>query len=133
MSIATISGNGYLVKEMAKGFIDFARIEELTEQMGIDNFKNLFDRYIIEAETMIAGLSEPSAKNQDVTILIKEIHKVAGSSATFGAIEMQKALNQLEMLGKESDAPTVISRLGELKKTWNASKQSYKDQGLLKT
>ena len=126
-----ISGNGYLVKNMATGFIDFKRIEELKERMGMDVFKTLFDRYIAEAERMIAGLGEPSAKNQDVSDLIKEIHKVAGSSATFGAMEMQKALNQLEVLGKKSDTLTVISRLEDLKETWSASKQSYRDQGLL--
>ena len=116
---------------MATGFIDFKRIEELKEQMGVDVFKTLFDRYITEAERMIAGLGEPSAKNQDVSDLIKEIHKVAGSSATFGAIEMQKALNQLEVLGKKSDTLTVISRLEDLKEIWSASKQSFRDQGLL--
>ena len=56
---------------------------------------------------------------------------MAGSSATFGAIEMHKVLNQLEMLGKESDAHTVISRLGELNEIWDASKKSYQDEGLL--
>ena len=97
----------------------------------MDIFKLLFDRYIDEAEKIIADLSEPSAKNQDVTVLIQELHKVAGSSATFGATEMQKVLNQLEMLGKESDALKVISRLGELKEIWDVSKKSYKDQGFL--
>tara|TARA_B100001057_G_scaffold283821_1_gene284192 strand:+ start:381 stop:878 length:498 start_codon:yes stop_codon:yes gene_type:complete len=129
--VIDISGNGYLVEGVVTVFIDFKITEELKEQLGIDVFRTLFDCYITETETMISGLSEPSAKNQDVTDLIKEIHKVAGSSATFGALEMHKALNQMEILGKESDAPTVISRLDELKETWNASKQSYRDQELL--
>ena len=116
---------------MVTAFIDLKRIEELKEQMGMDIFKLLFDRYIDEAEKIIADLSEPSAKNQDVTVLIQELHKVAGSSATFGATEMQKVLNQLEMLGKESDARKVISRLGELKEIWDVSKKSYTDQGFL--
>ena len=114
-------------------FIDLKRIEELKEQMGMDIFKPLFSCYINETEKMIADLSASSAKNQDVNVLIEEIHKVAGSSATFGATEMQKVLNQLEMLGKESDAYTVISRLGELKEIWDASKKSYQDHGLLNT
>ena len=116
---------------MVTGLIDLKRVEELKEQIGMDIFKLLFDRYIDEAEKIIADLSEPSAKNQDVTVLIQELHKVAGSSATFGATEMQKVLNQLEMLGKESDALKVISRLGELKEIWDVSKKSYKDQGFL--
>ncbi len=99
--------------------------------MGTDVFKTLFDRYITEAETMIAGLGEPYAKNLDAADMIKEIHKVAGSSATFGAMEMQKALNQLEVLCKKSDTLTVISRLEELKEIWDSSKLSYQDQGLL--
>ena len=126
-----IHGNGYLVMDIATGRIDLKRVEELKEQMGMDIFKLLFDRYMDEAEKMIADLSKPSAKNQDVTVLIQEIHKVAGSSATFGATEMHKVLNQLEMLGKESDAHTVISRLGELNQIWDASKKSYQDEGLL--
>ena len=116
---------------MLTGFIDLKRVEELKEQMGMDIFKLLFDRYMDEAEKMIADLSEPSAKNQDVTVLTQEIHKVAGSSATFGATEMHKVLNQLEMLGKASDVHTVISRLGELNEIWDASKKSYQDEGLL--
>ena len=127
----SISGNDLLIKDMVTGLIDLKRVEELKEQMGMDIFKLLFDRYMDEAEKMIADLSKPSAKNQDVTVLIQEIHKVAGSSATFGATEMHKVLNQLEMLGKESDAHTVISRLGELNQIWDASKKSYQDQGLL--
>ena len=116
---------------MVTFFIDLKRIEELKEQMGVDIFKPLFARYINEAEKMIVDLSEPSAKNQDVSVLIREIHKVAGSSAAFGATEMQKVLNRLEMLGKESDAYTVVSQLGELKEIWDASKKSYQDEGLL--
>ena len=117
--------------DMVTDFIDVKRIEELKEQMGVDIFKPLFERYINEAEKIIADLSEPYAKNQDVTFLTQELHKVAGSSAIFGATEMQKVLNQLEMLGKESDARKVISRLGELKEIWDVSKKSYTDQGFL--
>ena len=118
---------------MVTGLIDLKRVEDLQEQMGMDIFKLLFDRYMDEAEKMIADLSEPSAKNQDVNVLIQEIHKLAGSSAIFGAIEMHKVLNQMEMLGKESDANTFISRLEELNEIWDASKKSYQDHGLLNT
>ena len=116
---------------MVTVLIDLKRVEELKEQMGMNIFKLLFDRYMDEAEKMIADLSKPSAKNQDVTVLTQEIHKVAGSSATFGAIEMHKVLNQMEMLGKESDANTFISRLEELNEIWDASKKSYQDEGFL--
>ena len=120
-----------MIKDMVKGLIDLKRVEELKEQMGMDIFKLLFDRYMDEAEKTIADLNKPSAKNQDVTVFTQEIHKLAGSSATFGATEMHKVLNQLEMLSKESDAYTVISRLGELNQIWDASKKSYQDEGLL--
>ena len=116
---------------MAAGLIDLERIEELKEQIGTDIFKTLFSRYINEVEKMIVGLCETSAKNQDVSYLINEIHKVSGSSATFGAMEMQKILNQFENLCKDGSALMVICRLVELKEIWNASKQSYQDEGLL--
>ena len=116
---------------MATGFIDLKRIEELKEQIGTDTFKTLFNRYINEVEKMIVGLCETSSKNQDVSYLINEIHKVSGSSATFGAMEMQKILNQLENLCKDGGAPMVSCRLVELKEIWNASKQSYQGEGLL--
>ncbi len=80
---------------------------------------------------MIEGLCEPSALDSDVTDLIKAIHKVAGSSAALGATEMRKTLNQLEMLGKESDTSTVVSRVGDLKDIWHISKESFKNHGLL--
>ena len=48
-----ISGNDLLIKDMVTGLIDLKRVEELKEQMGMDIFKLLFDRYMDEAEKMI--------------------------------------------------------------------------------
>jgi CheY-like chemotaxis protein/nitrogen-specific signal transduction histidine kinase len=119
------------VLDMSTDIIDLEKIAELKDQLGVDVLKTLLDRLVNETEEMIEGLCAPSALDSDVTDLIKAIHKVAGSSAALGATEMRKTLNQLELLGKESDTPTVVSRVGDLKDIWHISKESLKNHGLL--
>jgi len=119
--IETLFGAGSLSTTSAKphsvGLISCDQIRELRQDIGADNFDSLFEKFRSEVATELAALTALDARS-DLAGWVKNIHRLTGSTATFGAIGLRDRLAKMESAAKRGDAAAAATHLPLLKPLW---------------
>ncbi len=101
--------------------INAAMINELLTDLGEERVKKLLQHYIEEAETILNEIFSTSETASDHS-LISNIHKLAGSSAMFGAQGLAGKLRELETLGKTEKENQMRKEIPELRNIWKKTR-----------
>jgi PAS domain S-box-containing protein len=91
-------------------------LDDLRETLGVDRLKLLLHRYAQEVETTIEELSNlPTDAFSDAE---RMAHRLAGTSATLGAVAMRAAFLKVETAANAENGPRTRKVIAELASVW---------------
>lgn len=101
--------------------VNAAMLSELATDLGTERVVTLVRSYIEESETILNEIysTEETATDQSV---VANIHKLAGSSAMFGAENFASKLRWLETLGKTDKEEQMHKELPEMREVWRKTR-----------
>lgn len=93
---------------------------ETRDALGEEAFAKLRARFMREVEDLVAWLQ--SDETQDYLEIAARAHKVAGSAAVFGAVQLREALKLIEQAAKAGDNATIERVVFGLNGVWRDTK-----------
>ena len=93
---------------------------ETREALGEDAFVKLRARFMLEVEDLVGWLQ--SDEKQDYLEVAERAHKVAGSAAVFGAVQLREALKSIEDAAKSGDNASIERIVFGLHGVWRDTK-----------
>ncbi len=111
--------------EPAPVLIDLAVLHSMAGDLGPDRTERLMDRFLTETSQSVARLSD-TTRTLDQSA-IREIHRLEGSAAMFGAQAMRLALSQMQTAWTQGAADQVSRDLTGLPALWQQTQQAYVD------
>jgi HPt (histidine-containing phosphotransfer) domain-containing protein len=111
--------------------LDVDKIIELGESLGTDSRAGLFERFVLEGDCLLEHLFEFKIKQNRLADVIAEVHKVAGSAAVLGTIEMHAQLRRMEVLGKSDKSENMWNAVDHLEAVWTRTKLSLNGCGFV--
>ncbi|MBY6048338.1 ATP-binding protein [Vannielia litorea] len=91
-------------------------LDELRETLGVEALAGLLDRFGTEVEALIAFLG--TSAEADLTDTAARTHKIAGSSATLGAVALRAALVGIEDAAKAGEVAAMQEGIAALPQVW---------------
>ncbi|MGR3793750.1 ATP-binding protein [Vannielia sp. SX4] len=91
-------------------------LDELRETLGVEALGTLLDRFGTEVEALIAFLG--TSAEADLTDTAARTHKIAGSSATLGAVALRAALVGIEDAAKVGEVAAMQEGIAALPQVW---------------
>jgi PAS domain S-box-containing protein len=102
--------------EAASSSVATQYLDDLRETLGVDQLSSLLDRYAQEVDRTITTLSDPAHNAlPDIAALA---HRLAGSSASMGAMEMRAAFLAIETSAKTDDKQRTDKWIAGLPEIW---------------
>lgn len=95
-------------------------LSQLTEMLGPEGAQNIVNRFVTEVEAVMQVFGNAEAHGMDE--LGRHAHRIAGSAATFGLMEMRAALIVIERAALEKDAARLEDALHALPAVWDAAR-----------
>ena len=93
-----------------------AYLDDLRETLGVDALGTLLDRFVAEVDETLAFLQEYTHHTPaDIAV---SAHKIAGSAATLGAVELRARLLEVEEAAKTGKPKAMATAIGALPATW---------------
>jgi PAS domain S-box-containing protein len=97
-----------------------AYLDDLGSTLGVEALETLLDRFAAEVDDTIAFLKEyPNRTPADIAA---RAHRIAGSAATLGAVELRNGLIKVEETAKSGDAQAMENAIAALPAIWDASR-----------
>lgn len=103
--------------------INTATLNELSTDLGAERTAGLVQSYIDESETMLNRIFS-TMDSATTEVLVADIHKMAGSSAMFGAEQFAAKLRTLETLGKTGKDTQMREDLPDLREIWKSTRNA---------
>lgn len=100
--------------------VDQLHSAETRDAVGPAGFEKLIGRFAQEVNALLDWLS--SAAVSDLSEVSAKAHKIAGSAAVFGAVELREILKEIEAAGQSQDAKTVAQLVEKLPAVWQRTK-----------
>lgn len=117
-------------KKMTDGIdiIDIERIDMMKDQLGEENLSSLLGRFAVEVDDVVGALKAAEHGTPEVSDLIPQIHKVAGSAAALGVSGIHKQLNLLEIAGKGEAPETMWDGVETLYVIWSQCQKVFSER-----
>lgn len=106
--------------ENSRVLVDTAHASETRQAVGKEAFETLMTRFHVEVEELLLWLksNEQLAPND----IVKHSHKVAGSAAVFGFVELRENLKAIEASAKSGGSSDLGNQIERLSAVWKATK-----------
>ena len=108
--------------------LDFTVLRALFEDLGASRAGSLVQKFRAEATAMVARITEQSARSLPDQNLIRDIHRLEGSAAMFGAKKLQRTLAEVETAWKSGAADQAARHLTRLNGVWEATEAAFQDE-----
>jgi CheY-like chemotaxis protein/HPt (histidine-containing phosphotransfer) domain-containing protein len=109
------------VQQKTATLVSESYLSDLRETLGEAAVRKLLLRYVSEMETAIAYLMDHKLHSaKEVSQLA---HRIAGSSAALGAVEMRATLVEIEKAAQTDDDKTLEENIAKLPSIWGATQQ----------
>lgn len=105
---------------MTATMIDQSHSAETRDALGEETFAKLRSRFVAEVDDLHAWATSDAA--QDFLEIASRSHKVAGSAAVFGAVELREVLKSIEAAAKLGDTGAINERTAALTDVWTQTK-----------
>jgi PAS domain S-box-containing protein len=97
-----------------------AYLDDLRSTLGIDALGPLLDRFVVEVDDTLAFLKELPPRSPADTAA--RAHRIAGSAATLGAIELRAGLLKVEEAARSGDPKDMAHAIDALSAIWTATR-----------
>ena len=124
---AVLNGAAPPVAATTLALIDVAVLRDMAGDLGADRANHLLDRFLAETGQSLADLAQ---RNPDPTAL-RDLHRLEGSAAMFGAQALRQALSQMQQVWAAGAAYDVARDLTDLQSLWQQTHQAYVEVGAL--
>ena len=101
-----------------------AYLDELRDTLGIDALAALLDRFVVEVDNTLTFLMDHS--RQTLPDIAARAHRIAGSAATLGAVELRAGLIKVEEAAKVGEAEAMKHAIDALPAIWTATRPQMK-------
>lgn len=102
----------------------------MRRELGDKVFAQFLARFIDEADEMMARLTQPLMSEADLQALAEESHKVAGSAAMYGLLDMRDILVDVEMAALAGEREKLVAHAQRARASWtNARKRLSEPSG----
>jgi len=102
----------------ADPLIDPDHLATLIDDMGETIAATLLQRFRGEARDSVARITDQAGTGDTPDALAREVHKLAGSAGTFGAVRLRLLLAEIETACKTGDLDTARARAADLPNLW---------------
>jgi hypothetical protein len=109
--------------------LDVDRIAEMRESLGAEVLMDLLERFLKESDSLLEHLANPEIRQEPLPDVIEIVHKVAGSAAVLGAIEMHTQLRLIEIESKSVHGESLWRAVDELGPVWLRTKLNLNKSG----
>lgn len=99
-------------------------LQELLDTLGRDALQPLLDRFSKEVDETLEYLTHDTTEPHDD--IAKRAHKIAGSAASLGALDLRTALVEVENAAKTSDVDRLTTALQALPEIWEKTRPQMK-------
>lgn len=110
--------------------VDLAVVQCMTGDLGRDQAQRLLDRFLTETGQSVASLVLLGCNAGLDDTSLKEVHRLEGSAAMFGAPALREALSQIQTLRATGTAADIRARMPGLQNLWQQTQQAYCDAGV---
>lgn len=104
--------------------VSLSHIDELRDTLGVETLQSLLDRFVTEVEQTLESLQDIDKIGLEETGA--RAHKIAGSAATMGAVDLSKALIQVEDAVKVKDWSATRDAVEALADVWKVTRHALK-------
>ncbi len=102
------------------GAVAFAYLDDLRDTLGVDALAKLLARYATEVADTIAYLQDHAHHTTEE--IAQRAHRIAGSSAALGAVDLRAALIAVETAAKADDTAKMVQAIDQLPAVWSATR-----------
>lgn len=102
--------------------IDLAVLKCLKEETSEDIFPELLSVFLQQGEKRIAGINK-ACTEKDFALLASEVHAFKSETATFGAIELGRLTQEINLLCKQQQKEAAFIQAQALEAAWKAVKK----------
>ena len=110
--------------------VDLAVLRSLAQDLGPDRADSLTRKFLAEARIIVETIAANLTPAQPDTAVMRDLHRLEGSAAMFGAQALQGHLSDIETAWKLGTAPEATARLSELLVLWQKTEQAFQDAGV---
>ncbi|MGJ8605183.1 MAG: ATP-binding protein [Marivita sp.] len=103
-----------------KNVVALSYIEELRDGLGVTALQVFLERFVNEVDETLDALRDFEALGLAETAACA--HKISGSAATMGAVELRSALIRVENAAKQGDLEATRTALGALPHVWSVTR-----------
>ncbi|MFG6515475.1 response regulator [Sulfitobacter sp. TB366] len=109
------------VQQETSTLVSRSYLDDLRETLGEAPVEKLLLRYVSEMETALAYLKDH--KQHSAEEVSQLAHRIAGSSAALGAVEMHATLVEIEKAAKTDDPSILEDHIAKLQSIWGATQE----------
>jgi CheY-like chemotaxis protein/HPt (histidine-containing phosphotransfer) domain-containing protein len=96
--------------------VAFSYIDDLRDGLGAEALQSLLDRFVAEVDETLEQLKDFEALGLRETA--ERAHRIAGSAATMGAVDLRTAMINLEQAAKADDKTSAQAAVDALPAVW---------------
>ncbi|WP_435988353.1 response regulator [Sulfitobacter sp. SH24] len=109
------------VQQETATLVSRSYLDDLRETLGEAAVEKLLLRYVSEMETAITYLRDHTQHSAEE--ISQLAHRIAGSSAALGAVEMRTTLVEIEKAAQTDDPSKLEGNIAKLQSIWGATQQ----------
>lgn len=95
---------------------------QLTAHLGTDSAALLLKTFLAEAEQFVAQTTALSWESEPLTVRADATHKLAGSAAVLGAVQLRGCLQELEIAYRQHQHSVAQQHISDLQGIWNKTR-----------
>lgn len=106
--------------DKASSAVALSYIDDLRETLGLKALQALLDRFVTEVDKTLEHLKSPLSLDLQETANLA--HRIAGSAATMGAVDLRAALVEVEQSAKAQDNARTQTAIAALPEVWDRTR-----------
>jgi len=113
------------MNEPIESVLNLSVLEQLKKDTGADSLSDMITIFIDEASGRILKIEKAFEKNE-ISVIAAEAHVLKSTSATFGAVAVNKLAASLEEACRQNSRDTIGKNIFELKEAFECAKKALK-------
>ena len=105
--------------------VDFGTVHAMTTDLGAVLATRLLDKFLAETTQSIAALVHCHCDTGLDDTSLREVHRLEGSAAMFGALALRNALAQIQKLQSAGAMVDLGTQVADLHDLWQRTRQAY--------